>query len=183
MKLRVFVSIAISEKLQNEIADWRLNFLGKNPGAFFDLRWLADKNLHITLIPPWYEDEHAVEKVKSKMQQAISSVAPFEIEFNKVTYGPDQRRPRLIWGEGKAPQELLDLKSGLEKILDKKPERREFTLHLTLARFRPENFRYFSLKKLDEKILWRDTVRSIVLMESFLSPTGADYEVLAEVKF
>lgn len=181
MKLRIFVAIKISEKLQNQIADWRIDFLGKNPGAFFDLRWLENKNLHITLIPPWYEDERNIEKATSDMRQATRQIRSFDIEFNKVTYGPEPRRPRLIWAEGNAPHELLQLKDALEKMFPKhKSEYREWITHLTLARFRQGDFHYFSLKKLDEKISWREKVKSVVLMESRLSPAGANYETIAE---
>lgn len=182
MNLRIFVAIKISEKLQNKIADWRLDFLSRNPGAFFDLRWIEDKNLHITLIPPWYEDESGIEKVIRDMRQATRNINPFEIEFNKATYGPEPRLPRLIWAEGTAPQKLLDLKSALEKIFSRhKNEYREWITHLTIARFKLEDFHYFSLKKLDEKISWREKIESVVLMESRLSPVGANYEAISEV--
>jgi 2'-5' RNA ligase len=196
---RIFIAIPISENLQREILEWEENF--KN----LPVRWLQGKNLHITLVPPWYTDE--VEKIKEacrnfkKISQSISYhpieqsdiVSPFEIEFRKVTYGPDPQRPRLIWAEGKTPAEIRNLKLEIERALNQKPEERQFKLHLTLARFGPrplrqrsgaggsETFSSFPIKKLDEKVDWKERVESFVIMESHLSPEGADYEVLEKI--
>lgn len=56
-------------------------------------------------------------------------------------------------------------------------------MHLTLARFREEDFTNFPAKKLDEEVVWNETASSIVLMQSHLSRQGADYEILMEAKF
>lgn len=174
-KRRVFVAIGVSPKLQETIVEWEKNYQ-KLP-----VRWLAPKNLHITLIPPWYEEN--VEGVAKSLSFLEGKPGSFEMEFDKVTYGPDPRRPRLIWAEGKAPEKIVRLKSELEKMLTKEPEQRPFIrLHLTIARFRPEYFVNFPIKTLDEKVFWQDTVTSFVLMESHLSRSGADYEVLTEKK-
>lgn len=169
MKKRIFVAAAISSELQKEILEW-----GKEHEEL-PVRWLAGKNLHITLIPPWYADdiESVIEKLRTIKGQ------PFDIEFNKVTYGPGPERPRLIWAEGGAPAEIRELKIQLEKLLNKEPEKRTFTLHLTIARFRPETFVSFQVKKLDEKVAWHEKISSIVLMEAHLSSKGADYEILS----
>lgn len=174
MKRRIFVAVPVSEKLQNEILAWE--------GGSRDLpvRWLAGKNLHVTLVPPWYEDN--IERAKALIGGALGKFKPFEIIFERVAYGPDPRSPRLIWAEGRVPQGLAALHGGLANALGAtlgfEPEARPFRLHLTLARFRPEDFRAFPAKELDEKVRWQETVNSITLMESHLSSAGADYEVL-----
>lgn len=172
---RIFIAIGASEELQRKIKTWREKSSLKGP------RWLEGKNLHITLIPPWYEDEAGLERIK-KLLLDFEMPKSFEAHFQKITYGPDLKRPRLIWLEGEAPRELVELKNNLEKILDKRPEKRPLKLHLTIARFRPENFSSFSIKKLDEKINWREKISSVVLMESKLSSAGADYEIIFEKK-
>lgn len=171
MKHRIFVAVGIGEPLQKEIFSWAGQYQ-KLP-----VRWLSGKNLHITLVPPWYEED--VEKVKSVLRR-VHGTAHFEIVFTRVSFGPDPRRPRLIWAEGEVPPELAELKKNVEIALHIAPEKRPFRLHLTLARFREEDFPRFAVKKLDERVGWRDAVRSFVLMESHLSQAGADYEVLEE---
>ena len=87
----------------------------------------------------------------------------------------------MIWATGEAPEELLELKEEIELQLGVTPEKRKFSLHFTLTRFREEDFRKFPVKKLHEHIDWKENVHSVVLMESRLSRDGADYEVLEEV--
>lgn len=170
---RIFIAITISEKLQQEVLEWEKKYQ-KLP-----VRWLQGKNLHITLVPPWYESD--IEKIKEKLAPIRERCGSFEIRFENITFGPDPRRPRLIWAEGEAPLEIRNLKLEIERSLNRKPEERPFKLHLTVARFRPETFSSFPIKKLDEKVFLRDEVKSFVLMESHLSPEGADYEVIEEI--
>lgn len=174
--LRVFIAIPIKKELQEKILLFSKNFTPQN----FLIRWLSGKNLHITLIPPWYENN--IENIKQKLDLIAAEIQPFNLSFKKICFGPNQKEPRLIWAEGDTPQEIVDLKSVLERSLNFRPERRQFLLHLTLARFRPENFKNFSQKELNEKISWEEKVDSIVLMQSHLLPTGAEYEILHEIR-
>lgn len=184
-KRRVFVAIKISERLQGEIAAWEDALLGEPPfshPSMAAIRWLRGKNLHITLVPPWYEND--AEAASAALRNAVAGrAAPFAASFHSVAFGPDPRRPRLIWASGEAPPALLELRSLAERAAGARPETRPFRLHLTLARFREEDFPRFGARTLAARVTWRDEVRSIVLMESHLSPEGADYEVLDEIGF
>lgn len=170
MKHRVFVAIGIPEGLQDEIAAW------SEKHAEIPVRWLAGKNLHITLVPPWYEEN--VDDVRERLSAIRGE--PFELRFSRVTCGPNPREPRLIWAEGNTPQALAELRASIHEALGIEPEKRPFRAHLTLARFRPEDFIKFPVQTLDEKVDWQAEVDSFVLMESHLSRAGADYGVLAE---
>lgn len=170
MKRRIFVALPIERQLQDEILAWEHQF------KKLSVRWLTGKNLHITLVPPWYADD--VEAVIKKLRKAKHLVGLFDIAFSRVAYGPTTREARLIWAEGETPHELPALKASIEKVLDAESEKRSFRLHLTLARFRPETFSSFSIKTLDEKVSWSQSCNRFVLMESHLSRTGADYEII-----
>lgn len=179
-KKRIFVAVAISKSLQRKIFDWKKKH--KSARWWTSVRWLVSKNLHITLIPPWYEKN--VDNVKNRLaRQSFSEGGAFNILFEKVEFGPDLKKPRLIWTTGKTPKEALNLKKSLEKTLKRKSEYRTWKLHLTIARFREEDFDKFPVKKLDEHVEWKEKVRSFVLMESHLSPKGADYKILKKYDF
>lgn len=174
MNRRIFIALKISEELQALImkreAEW----------DNLPVRWLKGKNLHITVIPPWYVQD--IQPVINLLKTLEGATGKIEMQFNTVCLGPDPRSPRLIWTEGGPPGQLPFLKKKLERLLKLKPEKRPFLLHLTLARFKPENFKDFADKKFRETVDWKDTATSLVLMESKLSPSGADYDVLAEIK-
>lgn len=177
MKKRIFVAVGVSENLRKEILKWREKRRAAFSGA--PVRWLAGKNLHITLVPPWREDD--VPKAAEALGK-LKGTGPFFMEFQRIVYGPTERSPRLIWAEGPASPQIIRLKKAVEDAFGAKGEKRPFRLHLTVARFRPEDFSSFAVQKLDERADWKERAESVLLMESRLSPAGADYEILAEVK-
>jgi 2'-5' RNA ligase len=141
--MRVFIGIKIGEELQKKILEWEKYY--KN----LPVRWLAPENLHITLIPPW--EENIIEKAKGKLESIKKG--KFEIVFDKISFGPDSRYPRLIWAEGNL-------------------------FHLTLARFDPKKFKDFPIKKLNEKVDWQEKVSEVCLFQSF---PNSVYKILHKV--
>lgn len=172
---RVFVAIKISKQLQAEIAKWRQDF------PDWPVRWVPDENLHITLAPPWPEDD--IPKIKNNLAKIQDRFKPFKINFNKVSFGPNQRDPRLIWATGQAPEEIINLAKTVQEVIGQAQNNsRPFTLHLTLARFKPWQFSGFKNKNLDEQVSWPDLVNEVELIESVLLPTGAEYIALKKIK-
>lgn len=171
MKRRVFVALAIPGELASEILSWEKNHL-------IPARWLSAKNLHITLVPPWYEEN--IEEIASVLDGYAGFGSP-KINFYKVSYGPDPKRPRLIWAEAEDSGTTRELKSDLEISFGIEAERRPWKTHLTLARFREEDFESFKTKNLDEPVTWKFEANKLVLMESHLKPSGAEYEIIHEV--
>lgn len=174
MNKRIFIALKISEKLQTIIME------RERAWADLPVRWLKGKNLHVTVIPPWHVQD--VQPVIDFLKTLEGKTGPVEMTFEKIGPGPDPRNPRLIWTEGPTPPRLPKLKTGLEQLLKLRHEKRPFLLHLTLARFKPEDFKNFPDKKFRETVDWKDTANAFVLMESKLTPSGADYTVLAEFK-
>lgn len=169
---RVFVAILVSQDLQKEFFVWQKKFLN------LPVKWVVGSDLHITLIPPWYEDD--LEKAKKILCSLQKNIVPFEVIFDRITYGPNIKRFRLIWARGDAPSDLVHLKSALENAFQKRGER-NFLLHLTLARFQASALRNFPIQELHEKILWKEKVSTLALIESHLDKEGAHYEVIEKI--
>ena len=172
---RLFIGLKISGKLPAEI------FKLKNQYLKLPVRWLKPENLHLTLVPPFYED--APEKIMEKLSEVEGLAAPVKLRFHTISYGPRPGDFRLIWAVGQEAPELEKLKRELEKKLKLKPERKNFLPHLTLARFRPENFSGFKIKNLQERIDWPEPVSEFILFESVLKPGGAEYKILYKKSF
>ena len=173
MKHRIFVGIIISEKLQEEILSWQKRH------CRLPVRWILPPNLHITLMPPWYESD--LDPIKDKLKSLTGKFSSFSVEFHAVTFGPDPKHPRLIWAEGPYNRKLADIKDKLASSLKQPAELRSFQPHLTLARFRPQTFSSFRVKQLNEKISWKEEVKAISLVESHLTPAGATYNQIVEI--
>ncbi len=172
---RIFIGITVDRLLYPKIESLKQKLLE------ISLRWIRNKNLHITLIPPWYEDEKGIEKRITDIKKGIAGIKKFEISFNKVRLSPNRRIPRLIWAEGEADERIILLVKKLEGIIGKKPENRGFKLHLTLARFRKTPGSP-SVKSIKKAIAWKQSVNSLCLLESRLSSKGADYLLIREIK-
>ena len=182
MRRRIFVALPISKDSQNKIEEWGRDYQN------LPVRWIKGKNLHVTLIPPWYTAK--VHEVIDRLKSLNNVIEPFTITFQEVAFGPNSKRPRLIWASGDSPSKIITLKSKLEECLGRKKEKREFMSHLTIARFKKEDFAKFLIKNLPrtmsvrglhDKVFWQEKVSSFLLMESHLKRGGAEYEKLAEI--
>lgn len=173
--IRVFVGIPVSEEFQLRVFSWEEKF-----GAL-PVKWARGKNLHITLVPPWYAE--GADCAVGELSDIKTSVKPFTLRFDRVVYGPRPEEPRLIWAETKIiPEDIFNLKSSAETVFGQRPEKRPYKPHLTLARFKTEEFASFQVKKLEEAVDWEMEVNSVVLYESKLYHSGAEYEILKEIK-
>jgi 2'-5' RNA ligase len=172
MKKRVFVGIPINRKLAGKILIWTRKYLNNE-----NIRVISPENLHITLVPPWYENDtlSVIKKLKS------INLSEFTIHLTDIEYGPSNRNPRLIWAKGKSPRKLLNILNELQNSFNYKKTQREHVLHLTIARFNKNDFPKFKQKKIDKRVNWRQSVNSMCLYESKLSPKGARYSILYKI--
>lgn len=172
--LRIFIAVCPSAAVKKEIGQLQEKLKPLSPR----IRLIPPENLHLTLAPPWYENEKGIEKIKEKLKTIRGRVKPFSIAFDQVSYGPTKHAPRLIWASGASVKELSALKQEIEKALALSPEKREFLPHLTLARFRPEHFASFTVKEINQPVSWKCIIENFYLMQSQLHPRGAVYTVL-----
>lgn len=172
-KKRLFIGFQISPAVQAQVADWQ------RAHTRLPVRFVSGRNLHITLIPPWEEEDISnVKKIINELN--LPSTGALVFNFNWVSFGPDPEEPRLIWAEAETPPGFSEIKYRLESSLwlprDKKPLRP----HLTVARFRAEDFRRFSQKTLGETVIWQEEVTKFTLYESRIGRNGPEYIPLAD---
>lgn len=183
MKRRIFIAIdlppALKQKVAEAVKSWH----------WLPIRWLKPEHWHITLIPPAYFEDAEVTFLTALFQKSKLGKA-FPLRFSRVTLAPPGVSARMIWLEGEAPRELARLKERIEGLWSShkselpliKRETRPLKLHVTLARFQPGE-----LRELQQKIrVLGDVdvsyaVKRIVVMESHLKPSGAEYETLATI--
>jgi RNA 2',3'-cyclic 3'-phosphodiesterase len=170
---RVFIGIPVVDEIKLEVIKYR------NHKDDLSVRWINPDYLHITVIPPWQcSDIILVCKI---MSEVAASFHEMEVEFTAVSSGPDKKHPHLIWTKGTAPKELVVLKDELSKRLEiKEKEKRDFILHLTIARFRFENERKIKMKIKEEAVKWKTKVDKLYLYESILDKNGAVYKIICE---
>lgn len=115
-------------------------------------------------------------KIENKNNKKIKT------EFQFISYGPNHHSLRLIWVSAKTSKEIFNLKQEIQNSLEIKTDNREFLLHLTLGRFRENDFENFTIKNLNERLNYKEIFDKFVLLESKLSPKGAQYSLLDSFK-
>lgn len=171
---RVFVGLPASRELAEAAGEFRRAHTG------LKVRWVKPENLHLTMVPPWQCLD--VGAVCQALRDEAAQRSPFEVAFERVSFGPDPRRPRLIWATGKAPAGMPEFARSLLAATGAPGEpRKSFLLHLTIARFNSHDLKAMEMHKLCEPVEWAGTLDVLCLYESILKPGGAEYCELCRI--
>jgi 2'-5' RNA ligase len=182
--VRLFVALEIPASVRGNLADLIREFraLASQP------KWVRAENLHITLkfigeVPP-----HKLDAIRAALS-AVRSAQPVELRFQGLGFFPNERRPRVFWAGMDAPGNLAPLAADVDRAITAlgfPQETREFTPHLTLARFDPPGISE-PLRVAVERNKAREfgmlRTREFHLIESKLKSTGAEYTTLQSFRF
>jgi RNA 2',3'-cyclic 3'-phosphodiesterase len=181
--IRSFIAVETPKDVRDGISALQANL---KPAAGSSVRWVANDNLHLTLIFLGEVEENFLNKVKEQLTSAVKTVKSFEANLNGIGAFPSQRSPRIIWiGMDKGKDEAIDLQATVEKPLitiGYKPEDRKFHPHLTVGRVKgviKDPAKIFETNYTSRNF----PVKSIVLFKSTLRPEGPVYEKLQEFNF
>jgi 2'-5' RNA ligase len=168
---RVFIGLPVDKVLKDAADLFRIAHGG------LTVRWIKPENLHLTLVSPWKCEN--IEPVCAVLKRVADENAAVDVLFDKLSFGPDERRPRLLWATGKAPKALVRLQSMLLDASVLSDEAcRPFLLHLTLARFSAKDYHSVPSGRFREPVSWRGSLDTLSLYESILKPDGAEYRQL-----
>jgi len=201
-KRRIFIAIQVPEELKNTAEFYMKPFFPAKGGSAFggndrDIKIPRKEGWHITVVFCGYFDEKEVEELKKIIKSIVSESKPFELSPSKILFAPSFR-PRMIWLDFKKSSEFAKLKMKIENEIIKKQkdgffknfrqEMREPHPHLTLARFEEKYFpnikKFLPVGGIDlTKEAAPFLVKNIDIMESHLSRSGADYEILCSNAF
>lgn len=134
--LRLFVAIDVPEEVRDlvetAVAPWRERF----PRA----KWVPKQNQHVTLKFLGSTWPRLVEWVKETIGVVAREAEPIETRVTGLGAFPSRRRARVLWaGLDDSQGHVAALATALDEALAKEfePEKRDFTPHLTVARFEP----------------------------------------------
>ena len=188
-RLRLFVAIAISEQVRNEMIAVQREL---KPLALGDVRWTNAEQLHLTLMFLGNVPTRSLEAVKQSLAEACAGVRTFTLRAKGIGFFPNAHSPRVIWVGFEDEQNVLaDLQmratTSLAPFADK-PGEGKFLAHATLGRF--QKYRKYKCEKLMPRAMalrnhvfgeWR--VEDVGLFRSELSPDGARHTRLADFPF
>ena len=178
--VRLFVAVDLSDELRGRIVRFRDEVA--NSGA--DVKPVEDENLHITIRFLGEVRDNLLNNIVNNLRTL--NFSKFNIHVKGAGAFPTLTSPRVIWvGVEEGTGELKSLHDEVERLVGRYgvSDEREFTPHITVARVRG---RAGPLSKLINQ--WREydfgwqTVDSVVLKKSTLTPRGPIYENLLTVK-
>jgi len=148
--------------------------------------WVDRGNYHLTIRFLGEIDPMATVELDKLCRRIARSISPFFVEFDQVGAFPDPDRARVLWVGGSTPAPYVDLVRSVNDALERTgfpPERRHPVAHTTLARVkgRPDRRLPEIVERMNPLPPWRIRVDRIVLMESRLARSGAEYSPLFTV--
>lgn len=182
--MRSFIAINLPDAVKQEIDSIVDRLRPSGPPA----RWVPGSNLHLTLK---FLDEISPDQVmpiRGAITMAIASVQPFDICLKGFGVFPNERKARVFWvGIDEGYESLKALAHAVDREVSNlgfTREEREFSAHVTLARFREPGPADRLMKAVSHTPYESEVIRveSVELMKSVLSPKGADYSALESVR-
>ena len=186
--IRAFVAVEPSAAMKRELA----RLIGKlGSDGTLGLRLTRPESVHLTLSFLGDIRTDSVSPIIESLTAAVCALSPFDIGLGPPGFFPKRGSPRVLWVglTGNLPElaALQDSVAGSLAALGFAQERRAFSPHLTIGRFRTgtsELLRRRSSKTLLSTGMPTDVsmrVEEIGLIRSRLLPGGAVYERLASI--
>ncbi len=182
--IRAFIAIEIDRAVAKRVSEVEDELRNRIPG----IRWAAQTNCHLTLKFLGDIDSAQVEPIGEALQRALSPFPRFTINAKGLGVFPDADRPRVLWigVEGKPLASLAEKIESALAPLGFEREKRNFTPHLTIGRWRQFKRSGMNLTDVLEKHRNDDfgptAVDETVLFQSILNPGGAVYRRLKAVR-
>lgn len=186
-RLRLFWAINLPPELKKYLYSEIRSPLRVIPA---NLKWVEEQNIHLTLQFLGDVEPGRVNEIFRAVQKQAGGSGPLVLEVRGVGCFPGDKPPRVFWAGLDGHVERLRVLQGKVQAaslsLGFEPEKRPFSPHITLARFRSRGYSAEFTQKVCELVpgnrkLGSFKVETVDLMQSTLSRNGPVYKVLEQV--
>lgn len=182
--MRLFVAIELNKSVRSALTDVQAALSAKCNGV----RWIPGEQLHLTVKFLGEVPEADVAKVAEAVARATAGAASFDMEIAGCGCFPPRGTVHIIWvgvrEESGALLQCVERVEGELEPLGFAREHRPFSSHITIGRVR-EDRSGGRLRSVIEAYGFRSTeqsVSSITLMSSVLSPKGPTYTAVSTAR-
>lgn len=173
--MRAFISVELPE----DIKEILFNIQKELSKDCVKAKWVAKKNLHLTL--KFFPE--ISEKKLEKIKEVLSGIKfePFEVVLEGIGFFPSKSYIRVLWVGLQNPEKLINLQGDIELKLNKiYPKDERFSVHLTLGRikFIKDREKFLELVKSIKVPQHKFKIDKLTLMKSTLTKDGPKYSVI-----
>lgn len=153
------------------------------------VRWTKPEQLHLTLKFLGNVPATDTDALSRAVRGVCDAAPPMRLRAEGAGFFPDRRSPRVFWVDVKSVDgRLMEFQRHLAQAVQpfaEKEEAKQFTAHVTLARF--EKMRSRETEKLtaaiaDGKTFGEWTATEVQLIRSLLQPSGALHAIVDTFK-
>lgn len=173
MAQRLFVGIPVPISIQKSLTVYTRSLPQDN------IRFVKPENYHITLSFFGEQDEKKIGDISKILQEITSSVMPFILLFDRISFAPPKQQPNMIWANYQKNYDFTEFVNRVEQAItsiitfaDQRNGHAPIP-HITVARFK-----HFVLPELPQIALDAIPVSSVSLFESKLTDNGPIYTEL-----
>jgi RNA 2',3'-cyclic 3'-phosphodiesterase len=150
------------------------------------INWVDLNNVHLTL--KFFGDtaENKIDEIFEAIAGALFEVKSLEVSLKNIGVFGSSYNPRVVWFGVENHQEIGNLYARLKNELEKigyEYDRQNFVPHLTVGRIKYLNDKKYFQKVIDKYKtidIQKEKTEKVILFESILRPTGAEYHVIEE---
>jgi len=169
---RLFLGIPLSEK----VLCHTVSFIA-NQKEMQGIRWIPKENFHVTACFIGNVITDQTDNLIQMTKNAISHCDQFCLIFRKFCLMPE-KRPYMVWAQFDINENFNKLVADIHKAAGVKFNKNKPSIpHVTLARFKDPGLSKKITTDLNKNIPDM-IVKEVVLYESVLKPTGAEYKKL-----
>jgi len=174
MNKRLFLAIPLSTEIQEELGQYKKQINLEN------ISWTQPQDLHITLYFLGNVKKKSIPSLIENLNANFLGIKPFILKFEKITFAPPNKKPRMIWAQFKNNSSYESLYKETGKAIVnfvinnmKKNKNKRLIPHITMARFR--FLKNAHNVKLQQSKLPDLIANSCILMESQLNINEPTY--------
>lgn len=178
--MRVFLAFEIPREVKEYLGEIARPMARRVAGV----KWVGQAGQHVTLKFFGEIDEDLARSIGEAVASVAAGYGPFQARLRGIDAFPDRRRARVIVvtldkGVDNMRSLFNDIEDALE-VLGIEKEKRGFTPHITLGRKRESSPLHDAHMPALEGTDF--TITTLTLFKSTLTPAGALYEPLREIK-
>lgn len=175
--MRCFIAVDLSQAVKEGIRE----IIDRLRRTSRSVKWVPVENLHVTVKFLGEVPDDRVAKIKTQVSDVCMRHEPFEISIRGTGAFPSMKRPSVLWVGIERSDALERLYSDTDLSLSElgfARETRRFSPHLTVGRVKDLKDIEWTVKEFctfQETLFGSIQVRELLVMQSVLRPSGAEY--------